>query len=321
MTSLADFPLRHPERLSLYASPCCRAHLRDAPLRCAACGRRFLVADGRPVFLDGDQIPPHDGVAMETQAARRVGARRGGLRGLIDGLREATTADAFADDRAQIPLLVERVAPLLPAPLVLEIGAGEQYYRRDLEPLGELLTMDVSWYGPTDLLGDAHSIPFQDGSVGGICVIEVLEHLARPWVFFQEAARVLRPGGVLFGVTPQYCPTHGFPHDYFRYTRRGLASLAASAGLDLREAWPIGGSWATLLRWYWANRARENPLRRVPGVSLAYHTWFQSLVALSDRLDARDGRGAAPSAREHQDHLGWSFIIQKPSAGAPRGSI
>jgi SAM-dependent methyltransferase len=266
------------------------------------------------VFLEGE-VPPHEGVGMEVQAAQRRGHRRAGLGGLADRLREATTAEVFADDRAQVPLLVERVKPLLPGPLVLEIGAGEQYYRRDLEALGRVLAMDVSWYGPTDLLGDAHAIPFRDESVDGICVIEVLEHLSRPWVFFEEAARVLRPGGVLFGVTPQYCPTHGFPYDYFRYTRSGLGSLAASAGLEVHEVWPIGGSWSTLLRWYWSNRARENRLRRIPGVGLAYHAWFQSLVALSDRLDAVDGRGAAPSGREHQDHLGWSFVIRKP---APR---
>ncbi len=312
MTAYIPSSLRRPELLSLCASPCCHAMLLDAPLRCSRCERPFPVLDGRPAFLDGE-IPPHEGIAMETQAAGRQGKRRGGLGGLADRLREATTADAFADDRAQLPLLVERVLPLLPGPLVLEIGAGEQYYRKTLEPLGNLLVMDVSWYGPTDLLGDAHAIPLRDQSVDAICVIEVLEHLSRPWVFFEEAARVLRPGGVLFGVTPQYCPTHGFPHDYFRYTRGGLTSLSQSAGLDLREAWPVGGAWATLLRWYWSNRSRENPLRRVPGVNLAYHAWFQSLVALSDVLDARDGRGAIPSGREHQDHLGWSFVIQKPA--------
>jgi SAM-dependent methyltransferase len=262
------------------------------------------------------EVPPHQGVALASQAASREGRRRPGLRGLADRFRSWTTADAFADDRAQIPLLADRVRPLLPGPRLLEIGAGEQYYRDVLAPLGDLITMDVSWYGPTDLLGDAHAIPFLDGSLDAICVVEVLEHLARPWVFFQEASRVLRPGGILFGVTPQYCPTHGYPHDYFRYTRGGLDSLASSSGLRLLDAWPLGGSWATLLRWYWANHARESQLRRVPGLNLAHHAWFQSLVALSDRLDHRDHRGSIPSGREHDDHLGWSFVIQRPADGS-----
>lgn len=261
--------------------------------------------------MDGE-VPSHVGVALDTQAASREGRRREGLRGLVDRFRERTTADTFADDRAQIPLLIDRVAPLLPGRRLLEIGAGEQYYRERLTALGDLITMDISWYGPTDLLGDAHAIPFRNESIDAICVVEVLEHLARPWVFFREAARILRPGGVLFGVVPQYCPTHGYPHDYFRYTRGGLGSLATSAGMELIDAWPLGGSWATLLRWYWANHAREHALRRVPGVNLAFHLWFQSLAALSDRVDAAAARGSIPSGREHDDHLGWSFLIRRP---------
>jgi hypothetical protein len=84
--------------------------------------------------------------------------------------------------------------------------------------------------------------------------------------------------------------------------------------MEVLDAWPIGGQWATLLRWYWANHARESSLRRVPGVNLAYHAWFQGLVALSDRLDAREGRGHRASGREHDDHLGWSFVLRRPRA-------
>ena len=195
-------PLRRPELLSLGASPCCRAPLLDAPLRCARCARRFPLVDGRPVFLD-HETPPHEGVAMEAQAAQRQRLRRRGLQGLTDRFRRATTASPFADDRAQIPLLVERVAPLLPGPLVLEIGAGEQYYRRDLEALGQLLVMDVSWYGPTDLLGDAHAIPLRDQSVDPICVIEVLEHLARPEAVLQRLHDAAHVGVVVDDQEPE----------------------------------------------------------------------------------------------------------------------
>jgi SAM-dependent methyltransferase len=180
-----------------------------------------------------------------------------------------------------------------------------------LERLGTLVALDISLYGATDVIGDCHRLPFRDEAFDAICAVEVLEHLARPWVFFEEAHRVLRPGGVLFGVVPQYCPTHGFPYDFFRYTRGGLASLAEHANMRLADAWPIGGPWGVLLHWYWANFAREHTWRKIPGASLAFHVGFQGVARALDRVDARSRHGEVTRAQEHNDHVGWSFVIER----------
>ena len=78
------------------------------------------------------------------------------------------------------------------------------------------------------------------------------------------------------------------------------------------EAWPLGGEWATLFHWYWANRAREHRLRRVPGINLFYHLWFQGLAWLSDQADRRAGRGLRPKPQQHNDHIAWAFVARKP---------
>jgi SAM-dependent methyltransferase len=265
------------------------------------------------LLLDGAAEAAKENDVVRAQGRAREGQRRPGIRGLADQVRAACTADLFADDRVQVRALVDCLAGTLPANApVLDVGACEQYYRSDIERLGPVLALDVAVYGATDVIGDAHALPFRDASLGAVVVIEVLEHLRRPWHFFQEAARTLAPGGVLVGVAPQYCPTHGFPYDFFRYTRGGLTSLAEGEGLAVEQLWPLGGRWGTLLHWYWANHARENPLRRVPGVGVAYHAWFQAVAKALDTLDARDGRGANAPIAEHQDHVGWSFVFRKP---------
>jgi hypothetical protein len=105
---------------------------------------------------------------------------------------------------------------------------------------------------------------------------------------------------------------HGFPSDYFRFTRGAIGELSSFAGLDVVEAWPIGGPWATLFHWYWANHSRESSLRRVPVVGVGYHAYFQALSAIADRLDAESDHGARGRAQEHVDHVGWSFVSRKP---------
>lgn len=314
MTSHREDYLRAQRLEGLLACPACGGDLQR--LRCGRCGKSWPEQQGRPVLLpDGRVLPRLETAALEAHAAAREARAPSGLRGFAQRLRERTTAESFADDRCQVRLLVDRLVGKLRAePVLVDLGAGEQYYRAELERLGgRVVTVDCSLYGPTDVVGDAHALPLRTGSVDALFVVEVLEHLERPWDFFREAGRVLRPGGYLVGVTPQYCPTHGFPYDFFRYTEGGLRSLAKHAGLEAEALWPLGGRWATALRWVWANQAREHSLRRVPGLSLAFHAGFQALVWASDRLDEREGRGTRALQREHNDHLGWSFVLRKPA--------
>jgi SAM-dependent methyltransferase len=238
---------RRPDAGALFACTSCRGALsRD--VRCLRCGRQFDVIEGRPVLLPEGAawVPPKRNRVLDVQGAERRGVVRRGARGLFDRIRRATTAEVLCDDRTQIKLLTKAVRDRLrPGDWIVDIGAAEQYYRSELDALGRVLALDISIYDATDVVADCHSLPFQSGSIGAICALEVFEHIERPWRVFEECARVLRPGGLLFGVAPQYCPTHGFPHDYFRYTRSGLESLGRSASLRLVDAWPIGGAWGT----------------------------------------------------------------------------
>ena len=76
-----------------------------------------------------------------------------------------------------------------------------------------------------DVVGDAHALPFPDGTFEQILCTEVLEHLNAPQQAIDEMWRVLAPGGTLILTTRFVFPLHDVPGDFFRYTKYGLRHL------------------------------------------------------------------------------------------------
>lgn len=93
-------------------------------------------------------------------------------------------------------------------------------------------------------LGDA--LPLKDGIADCVLSTQVIEHVPRPWGVFTEASRILRPEGALIVTAPQAQWLHEEPHDYYRYTKYGLAELARAAGLEPVRVVPFGGLFALL---------------------------------------------------------------------------
>jgi SAM-dependent methyltransferase len=129
---------------------------------------------------------------------------------------------------------------------LLDAGAGEGPYRATFAHARYLALDDRRgdrrWdYGGLDLVGDLSRIPLRDGAVDVVLCTETLEHLTDPQAFLSEAARVLRRGGRLFLTAPFQFKEHQAPHDYFRYTRHGLALLLERAGFVVESIEPEGG--------------------------------------------------------------------------------
>lgn len=109
---------------------------------------------------------------------------------------------------------------------VLEIGGGRREGNHSYDDLfPNRHTYDIDPDRKPDTVGDAHALPFENGSFNFILCTEVLEHLHSPWVAIAEMKRVLRPGGTLILTTRFVYPVHDAPHDYYRYTKYGLKHL------------------------------------------------------------------------------------------------
>jgi SAM-dependent methyltransferase len=85
----------------------------------------------------------------------------------------------------------------------LEIGAGGGFLD---ELIPELLTLDLRPGARVSIVGSALELPLADGSAGAIFMLNVLHHLPDPARFFEEASRVLAPGGRLVMIEPFVSP-------------------------------------------------------------------------------------------------------------------
>jgi SAM-dependent methyltransferase len=123
---------------------------------------------------------------------------------------------------------------LQPGARLLDLGCGG----RDQEPVAthcglRYAGIDYS-SSASDLLADAHALPFVDGSFDLVLSYAVFEHLHNPFIAAAEVARVLAPGGTFFGTVSQGEPFH---HSYFHHTTWGTLALLTASGLTVRRVW------------------------------------------------------------------------------------
>lgn len=166
----------------------------------------------------------------EKKLTRYGGARRG----RIESARFGLATDGV---RAQADIL--EIGPGQGAIAELARAAGHRY--RCIEP-SPLLSADLAARGFDVQQAFTPPFPIPDSSQDLVYGDQVLEHMsgidaARAWV--AEALRVLRPGGRLFVVVPDYLKERGFFWDIdythnFITTDRRVRQLLYDGGFDIR---------------------------------------------------------------------------------------
>ncbi|MFQ5441631.1 MAG: class I SAM-dependent methyltransferase [Thermodesulfobacteriota bacterium] len=86
---------------------------------------------------------------------------------------------------------------------ILEIGAGA-YNTDEAEP--GIITSNLALNDYIKVVVDARKIPFSDGSLDGIVMINTMHHIPTARPFFSEVSRTLKKGGVLAMVEPYFSP-------------------------------------------------------------------------------------------------------------------
>lgn len=167
---------------------------------------------------------------------------------------EASIEDAIEEFAAELPAGVR----------VLDAGAGELQYapafKRQRYTAVDLGVGDASWdYGKLDAIADLAALPFPDSCFDACINIVTLEHVNDPRRVLSEIERTMVKSGRVLVIVPHEWEVHQSPHDYFRYTKHGMAHLFECAGFAAHSIEPVGGYFRLLARRLW------NGLQFFPG--------------------------------------------------------
>jgi SAM-dependent methyltransferase len=143
----------------------------------------------------------------------------------------------------------------------LEIGSGGGFLG---ELIPGLISVDLRPGADVDLAASALELPLADGRIGAIFMLNVLHHLPDPARFFDEAIRVLAPGGRLVAIEPYVSPL----------ARVLYGKLHHEAFEPERQEWevPVDGPLAGAngaLPWIVFERDRAEFERRFPALEIA----------------------------------------------------
>jgi len=174
----------------------------------------------------------------------------------------------YIDEREVEAALVEIIAAAAPRDL-LDIGTGTGRIIEVLGPrVGQALGIDQSRemlsiarvnlerVGSTNgmvRLGDMYQLPLPDASFDAVVIHQVLHYADRPAAVIAEAARVLRPGGVLVMVdfAPHLLEFLRLEHAHHRlgFTDAEVAEWCRDAGLEPTPPRHLQGDPLTVVLW------------------------------------------------------------------------
>lgn len=240
----------------LLACPRCGGEMTGSPtaLACSqeSCGYRYKAvgAPPKPVLIDPDTSIMDVAAILASNGSSPVARGEDGR--LVNFLARRfaeppnKTAERFAHR-----LAADLVAETEGRPRVLVIGGGTigggvaSLYE---DPRLDIIAFDVYASDNVQFLADAHHVPLKDGSVDGVLVQAVLEHVLDPQAVVAEIHRVLRLGGLVYAATPFMQQVHEGAYDFTRFTESGHRYLfrhftvrdsGPGAGLGTQLLWSI----------------------------------------------------------------------------------
>lgn len=232
-------------KLNILRCPQCKGQLalRLDILQCPGCQREYSLWHGIPVLLLPDRslfdAPSEAEVPLSSRwrdMAKRLVPPMGhnlnsrDLYGKFSRLLKASNAESA---------------------VVLVVGSGRGGIGIDQLAKNrhvELINLDVAPNFQLDVIGDAHHLPIEDGSLDGVVIQAVLEHVLEPQKVVAEILRVLKPNGVVYAETPFMQMVHERAYDYTRFSDLGHRYLFRD--FEQIERGITGGPGMTLL-WAW----------------------------------------------------------------------
>ena len=212
----------------MLACPNCRGELRfDGEFRCtdAACGLRFPVVEGVPILInEKNSLFQIADFVEQRETTYRSGAARWQkqLKNLLPSISKNYKTQKNLEDFAA------RLRAKSEVPRLLIVGGAVEGQGMKIDSLFagmETVETDVALVGRTELVCDAHDIPFRAETFDGVIAQAVLEHVVDPARCAEELHRVLKNGGLIYAETPFMQQVHLGRFDFTRFTHLGHRRL------------------------------------------------------------------------------------------------
>jgi SAM-dependent methyltransferase len=276
----------------LLACPGCGGSLRGSveSLRCASddCQSVYpaVGSNSTPILIDSDASIVDVSALLKTDAISQINRSKGWLGKIAVRLtvHRNKTAEQLAQ-RLAADLITETKDR---RPRLLVVGGGavgngieSLYADQNLD----IVAFDIYKSDQCQFIADGHQIPLRDGTVDGVLVQAVLEHVLEPQRVADEIHRVLRPDGLVYADTPFMQQVHEGPYDFTRFTESGHRYLFRR--FVVRSSGTTGGL-GTQLHWslFYLGRGIH---RRVGQLFFAGFSWLHLLDGLLDPRATVDG--------------------------------
>jgi len=249
----------HELHLELLACARCKGPLLPAVdnfLRCLDehCQLTFPIVAGKPVLIDESRslFAHQDYRETSKPTAPPVDGTDSRLRKLIRRLPRPSVN--LSADRC-FETMKQRLHDCAHAPIVLVVGSGtggKGMARLQADPRLRIINIDPSPTSGAALFCDGHDLPFRSGTVDGVVIQAVLEHVLDPVRCVAEIHRVLRPDGLVYSEIPFLAPAHEHGFDFTRFTLLGHRRLfrhfrEIDRGAVAGPASALAGTWRHFL--------------------------------------------------------------------------